>query len=106
MRPTRPWQEMIIEWAPDLAEKLGRPIGEIIEHGLSAYDFPSGAVEIREPEDMVTRISSAFAVIRPKQHVVAVFSEHCGYLEFDLREDTVVAEITEKIYTHWGDDDV
>jgi hypothetical protein len=25
-------------------------------------------------------------------------------LEFDLKEDSVVAEIREEIYTHWGDD--
>ncbi|MBX3725427.1 MAG: hypothetical protein KF823_05865 [Xanthomonadales bacterium] len=52
---------------------------------------------------MTTRIELAFALIRPEQNIAAVFSEHCGYLKFDLREDSVVAEIREEIYTHWGD---
>jgi hypothetical protein len=105
MRQIRPWREMIVDWAPELSAKLGRPVDVILERGLGALDFgASSSVEIRDPGGMTTRIDHAFALIRPKQNLAAVFSEHCGYLEFDLKEDSVVAEIREEIYTHWGDD--
>jgi hypothetical protein len=98
---------MITDWAPELSSKLGRPIEAILDKGLGALDFrASRSVEIRDPGGMTTRIDLAFVLIRPKQNVAAVFSEHCGYLEFDLREDSVVAEITEDVYTHWGEDEV
>ncbi len=72
--------------------------------GTSALDFgASSSVEIRGPGGMTIRIELAFALIRPDQNITAVFSEHCGYMEFDLMEDSVVAEIHEEIYTHWGD---
>jgi hypothetical protein len=94
---------MIVDWAPELSAKLGRPVDAILDKGLSALDFgANSSVEIRNPGGMTTRIELAFAVIRPEQNLVAVFSEHCGYLEFDLTEDSVVAEIREEIYIHEG----
>lgn len=97
---------MIADWAPELSAKLGRPVDLILARGLSAMDFDaSSSIEIRDPGGMTTRIKFAFALIRPEQSIVAVFSEHCGYLEFDLREDSVVAQIREDIYTHCGDQD-
>ncbi len=104
MRPPRTWQEMIEDWAPELSAKLGRSISEIETKGLVATDFsPSTFVEIRDPAGMTTRFSFAFALIRSKKSVAAVFSEHYGYMEFDLIEDSIVAEIHEDIYTHWGE---
>jgi hypothetical protein len=104
MNPIRPWREVIVDWAPELSQRLGRSEEAILKDGLGALDFASNSsVEIRDPGGMTTRIKQAFALIRPKQHVVAVFSEHCGYLEFALLEDMVVAEISEQLYTHWGD---
>lgn len=103
MRPTKSRREMIIDWAPELSAKLGRPVDLIVSKGLGALDFgASSSVEIRYRGGMTTRIELAFALIRPKQNKVAVFSEHCGYLEFDLTEDSVVAEIREDLYTHEG----
>ncbi|KAB8196210.1 hypothetical protein FKV24_004495 [Lysobacter maris] len=95
---------MIKDWAPELSAKLGRPVSEIESKGLGATDFsPSRFVEIRDPAGRVTRFSLAFALVRPEKSVAAVFSEHYGYMEFDLVEDSVVAEIHEDIYTHWGE---
>jgi hypothetical protein len=102
MRPIRTWREMIVDWAPELSAKLGRPMDAILDKGLSALDFGASSVEIRDPGGMTTRIELAFALIRPEQNLAAVFSEHCGYLEFDLTEDSVVAEIHEEIYVHQG----
>lgn len=104
MRQIRPWREVLQDWAPDLSEKLGRPVDQILSKGLSAYDFsPSSFVEVREPSGASFRFPFAFSVIRPSEALAAVFTEHSGYLEFDLEEDTVVAEIKEHIYRHEPD---
>lgn len=94
---------MITDWAPELSQKLGRSIDEILLHGIGATDFsPSTFVEIRELSK-TTRFSFAFVLIRPAQSVAAVFSEHGGYMEFDLVEDTAVVEIHEDLYMHQGE---
>jgi hypothetical protein len=99
LRPVRPFTEVLNDWAAELALKLGRPEDELRKRGLSAADFsPACAVEVRYPFGCKHRIESAFAVIRPQARQAAVFSEHAGYLEFDLVEDCVVAEIQEHIY--------
>ena len=99
MRPLRPPQEVLRDWSAELSVKLGRPQDEIITRGLSAYDFSADSfVEVRDPSGMVVRFSLAFAVIRPAGKQAAVFTEHSGYVEFDLIEDGVVAEIHENIY--------
>jgi hypothetical protein len=91
---------MINDWAPELSERLGRPVHEIMSRGLGATDFsPRQFVEIRDSLGMVTRFSLAFALIRPEQSVAAVFSEH-GYFEFDLRDEMEVVEIHEHFYRH------
>lgn len=103
MRPPRLTRDVLSDWAPELSLKLGRPVDVILSRGLSAYDFNAAAsVEIRDSAGMTTRVELAFAVIRPGQNLVAVFSEHCGYMEFDLLPDMVVAEIREEVYIHFG----
>jgi hypothetical protein len=105
MKPLRPTREVLIDWAPELSLKLGRPVEVILSRGLTGYDFsPAASVEIRDPAGMRTRVEFAFAVIRPGQNLAAVFSEHCGYMEFDLLPDMVVAEIREEIYIHFDDE--
>ena len=99
MRPLRPQREVLRDWSTELSVKLGRPQGEIITRGLSATDFSAGSsVEVRDPNGMVVRFSLAFAVVRPTTRQAAVFTEHGGFVEFDLIEDSVVAEIHEDIY--------
>jgi hypothetical protein len=101
MNAPRPMREVLLDWAPELAERLGRPVDHVLTKGLSAYDFSSSdTVEIRQPTGMTIRCLSAFAVIRPAAKQVAVFTEHDGYLEFDLVEGAVVAEISERLYHH------
>lgn len=100
LKPWRPMQDMLDDWAPELAARLGRSEQSIRERGLSAMDFsPSRSVEIRYG-DFTVHVRFAFALIRPEQAVVAIFSEHWGYTEYGLMEDTVVAQIHEEIYTH------
>jgi hypothetical protein len=97
-------REVLSDWASELSLKLGRPVEVILSRGLTGYDFSSAAsVEIRDPAGMRTRVELAFAVIRPGQNLAAVFSEHCGYMEFDLLPDMVVAEIREEVYVHFGE---
>jgi len=99
LRPLRPPKDVLNDWAAELEAKLGRPQAELRKRGLSAYDFSSAcAVEVRYPFGCTHRIKSAFVVVRPQGRQAAVFSEHAGYLEFELVEDCVVAEIREDIY--------
>ena len=100
MKPLRPFREVLSDWAPEVASKLKRAEAELLARGLSATDFsPSQAVEIRLT-GVTHRFSFAFAVIRPETGEAAVFSEHAGYVEFQLADDDVVAEIAEDIYRH------
>jgi hypothetical protein len=101
MLPPRAWKDVISDWAPELGVKLNRDEDRIRTRGLGASDFsPSSWVEIRYPHGATHRFSFAFAVVRPTEHKAAVFSEHAGYLEFELTEETIVAEIHEEIYRH------
>ena len=88
-----------MDWAPELSAKLGRPIEEIRSKGLTAYDFsPAHSVEIRDPSGSVSKFKFPFSVVKPQSKQAAVFSEHDGYLEFDLVQNSVVADIAEAIY--------
>ncbi len=99
MKPIRPRKEVLNEWATELSVKLGRPEADIRGKGLSAYDFSmSSRVEVRYPYGLIHRINAAFALIRPEKRQAAVFSEHAGYIEFDLVEDCEVVEIREDFY--------
>lgn len=99
MKPLRPSKAVLADWAQELSERLERPCDRILAEGLSAHDFsPCDSVEIRQPSGMTIRFMFAFAVVRPANKQAAVFTEHDGYVEFDLLEDTVVAEISENLY--------
>lgn len=106
MKPLRPEHEVLQDWVHEVAEKLGRSVASLLEHGLRAdEDFSClRSVEVRPGMDMCVRFESAFAVIRPESAQAAVFTEHAGYVEFDLEQDAVVAEIVETVYRHDLDD--
>src|SRR5262245_2586403 len=100
MKPLRPWPDVLRDWASELEQKLGRPQNEIVAKGLSAYDFSINRwVEIWHPDNSVyMSFKFAFAVLKPERKQAAVFSEHDGYVEFDLVEDAVVAEVHQTLY--------
>ena len=101
MKQLRPAREVVQDWLAELAEKVGRPVDEIQAKGLGAYDFSSGAVvEVRFQHGHTHRFTYAFAVIKPEQHLAAVFTEHAGYVEFELADGTQVVEIKETVYYH------
>lgn len=101
MKPLRPHKEVLRDWVAEVATKVGRPEAELLSRGLNAMDFSSSRfVEVRFPFGLVHRLSSAFAVVRPQTGEAAVFSEHAGYVEFQLLDECVVAEIAESIYYH------
>ena len=99
MKPLRPWRDVLREWAPELSRKLQRPADRIIAEGLTAFDFsPGRSVEVRHPDGSKVGFKLAFSVVRPHLKQAAVFTEHDGYVEFDLVADAVVAEIDEDVY--------
>ncbi len=100
MKPPRSPKEVLRDWAPEVARKLQRSQEELLSCGLGASDFsPSRSVEIRFP-GATHRFSFAFVVVRPDTGEAAVFSEHAGYVEFQLVDECVVAEISEETYWH------
>ena len=91
--------EVLAEWATDLSLKLGRPVEAIRKEGLSAYDFsPSQNVKINFGDGSFAEFRYAFTCIREKESQVAIFTEHCGYLEFWLAPEMEVIEIKENYY--------
>ena len=102
MRPLRAAKDVLRDWLPELSVRLGRSIEALEARGLSAHDFGGDrSVEIRYPYGHVHRMALSFAVVKPKAGLAAVFSEHAGYVEFELVEDTVVVEVIDEIvYRH------
>ena len=101
MRKNRSIREVLTDWAPDLAKRLGRPEQELLARGLSVHDFSSGggmSVEIRSPTGAVFRIPDAFVLVRQDEALAAVFSEHDGYTEWDLYPEIVITEVVERFY--------
>ena len=101
MKPLRTQKEVLEEWAGELSVHLGRPVAELLQRGLSAYDFGlDQTVEVRGPDGMRFVLPFAFALIRKASGEVAVFTEHSGYVEFLLEEEATVTRITEDVYYH------
>ncbi|KAF1017100.1 MAG: hypothetical protein GAK31_00359 [Stenotrophomonas maltophilia] len=100
MKPLRPFQHVVDDWAAELSEKLGRPVAVLRENGLTARDFSvDERVELRRPTGFTIAIPLAFCVTDATRGV-AVFSEHDGYMEFSLEEDDVASQIVEHTYRH------
>ena len=98
MRPPRPAKDVLRDWLPELSARLGRSTDELERRGLSAHDFSgSQSAEVRYPHGHTHRFDFAFAVVRPDAALAAVFSEHAGYVEFELIDDTAVAEVRDEI---------
>jgi hypothetical protein len=93
--------DVLADWAVDLSAKLGRSIDEIRRNGLSAYDFSTSQnVKINFGDGSSAEFRYAFACIREKESQVAIFTEHCGYLEFCLVPEMEVIEVKENYYRH------
>jgi len=92
---------MVLEWAEELANHLGRSAEDIRNEGLEAGDFRVGSrVEIRFPDRSFARFRSAFAVISEARQQVGVFTEHCGYLVFPLVPEMEIVQSQRQIYRY------
>ena len=99
MKPLRPQKEVVSDWLQELSQRLDRSVEKISSDGIGVSDFSAAVdVEVRYATGLVMKIPLSFALIRPKEKQAVVFSEHEGYIEFDLEEDDVVAEIHEELY--------
>ena len=91
-------KRIIEDWSELLSHKLGRSSNEIIEKGLSAYDFsPSRKVVVEFSDKSICSFNFAFSVIDKEKRMVAIFTEHCGYHEFYIY-GAIVREIDEDIF--------
>jgi len=97
----RKQREVLADWANDLSTRLGRSAEEIRGKGLSAYDFsPSQRVRLNFGDGSFAEFRYAFACIRRESAQVAIFTEHCGYLEFSLAPEMEVIETQDTFYRH------
>lgn len=86
---------MVLDWADELAAVLGRPADEIRSDGLGAGDFPGeGVLQVRLADSSTLRFRYALHAVRPSEHALAVFTEHCGHHVFPLH-DAEVSRLTE-----------
>ena len=91
--------EVLADWSDELAARLGRPVAEIRARGLSAHDFiPGRSVRLNFGDGSHAEFRHAFACVRREAARVAVFTEHCGYLEFALTPQAEVIETHEHVY--------
>lgn len=85
---------IINRWLPQLAQKLGRTVANLKAEGLRGGDFPSGGVRIAYEDDSQIRFRWAFFVTDPaRRGKVAVFTEHCGYHEFQLGAEDSIEQV-------------
>ena len=83
-------KRVIENWTELLSQKLGRSPSEILERGLSVYDFsPSKGVFIEFPDKSTCHFNYAFFVVDKEKEMAAVFTEHCGYHEFNICDATI-----------------
>jgi hypothetical protein len=93
--------DVVAEWTDELTERLGRPKETLLGNGLRANDFsPDRSVEIRFADGSHAKFQSAFALISEKRGRVAVFTQQCGYLEFQLAPGMEVVQTLEEHYRH------
>lgn len=93
--------EVVNVWAEHLASRLGRSAVEIRNRGLSVYDFSAeNNVKLNFGDGSVAEFKHAFACINKEGSMVAIFTEHCGYLEFGLVPEMEVIEVRETYFRH------
>ena len=86
---------MVLDWADELAAALGRPADAIRSEGLGAGDFPAeGLLQVKLADGSLLRFRYALYVVRPGEHALGVFTEHCGHHVFPLHE-AEVSRLTE-----------
>jgi hypothetical protein len=90
-------KNIIPVWSYFLEKRLGRNANDIVEKGLSAYDFHPNSVIIKFADKSRCTFNYAFALINSEKKIAAIFTEHCGYYEFPIH-GALVREGEENIY--------
>lgn len=90
-------KHIIPVWSKFLEKRLGRSADEIIDKGLSAYDFSQNSVFIKFSDESSCTFNYAFALVNSERKIAAIFTEHCGYYEFPVHA-ALVCEDEETLY--------
>lgn len=84
-------KELIERWMPQLTAKVGRTEDDLRGQGLWCTDFPSEGVRIDFEDGSFVQFQCAFPLEQKHEgdrgRLVVVFTEHCGYHEFELYGD-------------------
>ena len=92
---------IVVEWAEELSKALDRPIEDIRRSGLSARDFPGDYdLGVEFADGSRVEFKYAFYLVREASHLIAVFSEHCGYHIFPAQGATITHISRDWKYSH------
>jgi hypothetical protein len=84
-------KELIERWMLELTSRVGRTEEDLRGQGLLYTDFPTEGVRIDFTDGSFVQFQNAFALERKDVgdlgRAVVVFTEHCGYHEFELFGD-------------------
>src|SRR5262245_36641444 len=85
--------QILEEWAEELASHLGRSVSELRAKGLGASDFPlDHELRVALMDGSFVQFRYAFAVASEAKRAIAVFTEHCGYHVFP-NHDAVISQV-------------
>jgi hypothetical protein len=85
--------EILKEWATEVAASVGRSVEDVRSSGLGAHDFPSDHdLRITLMDGSFVQFKYALAVHSEKKRAIAVFTEHCGYHVF-LDHEAVISKV-------------
>ena len=87
---------IINRWLPQLSQKTGLPVATLKTEGLRAGDFPPAGVRIDFEDGSLVHFRWAFFVTDQSRRA-AVFTEHCGYHEFLLGPEDVIAQVEQTV---------
>ncbi len=73
-------------FADALASYLGRTADQVRQDGLSEADFAEQSLEITFTDGSSAQFLSAFLVVGPGGDIVGVFTDACGYFQFDAAQ--------------------
>ena len=83
-------EQILQEWADDVAAKVGRSAEEVREKGLGASDFPlDHDLRVELMDGSYVQFRYAFAVESQKWRAIARFTEHCGYHVYPHHEAVI-----------------
>jgi hypothetical protein len=92
IRCPRHADQIIVEWAVELAAHFGVTVEALRADPTRLVDFPAGKLRIELMDGSYVEFHWAFALINETFKAIAVFTEHCGHHVFPSHEAKVFGD--------------